>query len=513
MANPDWLRLDGRRVALLGAASQLGPLAPLARWGADLALVDLPRSEVWERVRDTVRGGAGRAVVPVRGAVAGLDVVADAPELRGWLAELDGPLTIGGYTYLDGARHVLVNAAIDAVVDDVAHRRDDVSLAFLATPTDVFPVPMEAVQASRQSWKSSPVQRTMRFLSRGRLMAPNYPSTLHRDDGRDIGIGDCLVPQQGPNYALAKHLQRWRAAVARATGTPTSMRVAPTTRTQSVMRNRVLAAAYEGGPRFGLEVFHPETASTLMATLLVHDLCNPVSPANPASYLAHPDDQLMHAAAHAGLWRTPYAPRSVLDRGAARPATDVPPARLGCRRGEGADGGGLSMQLHTPTLSGSCWTPSAVGRGRTRPGAMGRRATSRGTFTSVKDHNAKIRAFITGWKTPGRTPSSGRPTKSSRSQPQEDLRRGAASPSVAVTMCASIGITISPEGTTNSASAFSDSAARVSITSSLSMSARGEPLTSMRMNSFTDGNRIEPSWRVTLAPEMPLSTNSLASSA
>ncbi|HET9901863.1 MAG TPA: hypothetical protein VFR46_12490, partial [Actinomycetes bacterium] len=72
------------------------------------------------------------------------------------------------------------------------------------------------------------------------------------------------------------------------------------------------AAAYEGSPRFGLEVFAPETASTLMATLLVHDLCNPQSPANPAVDLGHPDDQLMHAAAHAGLWRTPYAPRSVL---------------------------------------------------------------------------------------------------------------------------------------------------------------------------------------------------------
>jgi integrase len=44
------------------------------------------------------------------------------------------------------------------------------------------------------------------------------------------------------------------------------------------------------------------------------------------------------------------------------------------------------------------------------------------------------------------------------------------------------------------------------------MSARGEPLTSMRMNSLTDGNRIEPSWSVTLVREMPLSTKSLASS-
>jgi hypothetical protein len=221
-------------------------------------------------------------------------------------------MTIGGYTYLDGAQHVLVNAAIDAVVEDVLRHRDDVSLAFLATPTDVFPVPTEAVEESRGRWSPSAVQHTTTFLSRQRLMTPNYPQTLHRSDGRDVGINDCLVLQQGPNYALAKHLQRWRALAARATGTLTSMRVAPTTRTQSVMSNRALAAAYEGSPRFGLEVFDPETSSTLMATLLVHDLCNPTSPANPAVELAHPDDQLMHAAAHAGLWRAPYAPRSVL---------------------------------------------------------------------------------------------------------------------------------------------------------------------------------------------------------
>jgi integrase len=38
---------------------------------------------------------------------------------------------------------------------------------------------------------------------------------------------------------------------------------------------------------------------------------------------------------------------------------------------------------------------------------------------------------------------------------------------LAVTMCASIGMTISPEGTTNSASAISDSAARLAMASSL----------------------------------------------
>jgi len=51
-----------------------------------------------------------------------------------------------------------------------------------------------------------------------------------------------------------------------------SFKIAPPTRTRSVVKNRALAAAYAGAHRFGVEVFDPGTANTLMAALLVHDL-------------------------------------------------------------------------------------------------------------------------------------------------------------------------------------------------------------------------------------------------
>ena len=81
-----------------------------------------------------------------------------------------------------------------------------------------------------------------------------------------------VVLQQGPNYLLAKRLQRWRATSARAQGATVSFKIAPPTRTRSVVKNRGLAAAYAGAHRFGVEVFDPGTANTLMAALLVHDL-------------------------------------------------------------------------------------------------------------------------------------------------------------------------------------------------------------------------------------------------
>ena len=89
-----------------------------------------------------------------------------------------------------------------------------------------------------------------------------------------FGLADSVVPQQGPNYALAKRLQRWRAVVARES-VVTSANVAPATRTRSVTKNKVLAAAYAGAASFGVEVFEVDTSRALMAALLLHDLRNP----------------------------------------------------------------------------------------------------------------------------------------------------------------------------------------------------------------------------------------------
>ena len=86
-----------------------------------------------------------------------------------------------------------------------------------------------------------------------------------------------------------------------------SLNVAPPTRTRSVLKNRALAAAYAGAHRFGIEVFEPATSNTLMAALLVHDLHVPHRPAAPPVARGG-----VRGAAHGGLWRGPYDPRSAL---------------------------------------------------------------------------------------------------------------------------------------------------------------------------------------------------------
>ena len=319
-ASPEWLALPGSTVVVLGAGAEVGPLPVLLSWGARVIGVDLPRPDIWDRVLETARRGGGTLLVPVADVKpgqdgadsggnlaqrAGFDLTDDVPAVADWLAGIDGPLVLGNYVYADGAANVRVASAVDALTVRLHAERRDVALTFLATPTDVFAVPAEAVAQSARAYAARSAAAKLggwplRALSGGRLLHPAYPP------GADPGICDSLVAQQGPNYALAKRLQRWRATVARDAGAVVSMNVAPPTRTRSVTKNRVLAAAYAGAGRFGVEVFEPATTRVLMAALLVHDLHT----GRPAA--EHPWQDEAHAAAHGGLWRTAYAPRSAL---------------------------------------------------------------------------------------------------------------------------------------------------------------------------------------------------------
>ena len=153
MAHPEWLRLDGQTVAVLGADAEMGPLPALLGWGARVAAVDLPRPEVWRRLLATGRDGAGTLLVPVDAdlsagadstaiaAHAGLDLVTDLGAATEWLRSLPGRVVLGNYVYADGVTNLRVCAAVDSLTLSVQRDRSDLALAFLATPTDVFAVP------------------------------------------------------------------------------------------------------------------------------------------------------------------------------------------------------------------------------------------------------------------------------------------------------------------------------------------------------------------------------------
>ncbi len=178
-----------------------------------------------------------------------------------------------------------VSLAMDAIGDAVSAADARTTRAWMATPTDVFAVPQAVAEAVMQAYEARGAlkrlaQAGVRAGSGGRSFMPNIEGLLPSGDGQQWGVVDALVVQQGPNYALAKRLQQWRALVARSEGRVASINVAPSTRTASVVSNAALAAGFRGAKAFDIEVFDPDTTNALMAAMWVHDLRNPASSAS-----------------------------------------------------------------------------------------------------------------------------------------------------------------------------------------------------------------------------------------
>lgn len=308
--HPEWLRLPGRRALLIGAGAEMGPLETLLSWGADVMAIDLPRSRAWRYKKGMATRGAGTLTFPVDSSGdSGADVVHQPWQVLEWIRRIRGedPLVVGMHAYADSGVHVRVSAATELLMRHLTADEADTALAWLATPTDAFVVSPEVVAAARQRWAARgtgvrSAQAPARLLGRGRLFAPAYRDAVTGQ----AGVADILVPQQGPNYAVAKRLQRWTGVVAEGAGQRVSFNVAPATWTRSVTKNPVLGAAYGGAHHFGVEVFRPETVRPLMAALLVRDLMR------PAPVRAHPEELFSEAAAHGGLWRVGYDPKTAL---------------------------------------------------------------------------------------------------------------------------------------------------------------------------------------------------------
>jgi len=326
IANPDWLDLSDWNIVALGAGAEYSPFATLASWRATLIAVDVPDPGLWRRLIDIARRGNGRVRIPVREGssaddprlpdLAGASLLTATPQIRHWLVSMPEPMAIGCFAYLDGEAHVRLSVAMDAIVADLIALRRNVVPAYLLTPTDCYAVPLRTAEQSITRWYTRGANRLwqepLRWLSRDRLFTPNILRILDGPEGFRAGIVDGLVVEQGPNYALAKRLQQWRALVAHADGLRVSANVAPAARTQSVVQNRALKAAYNGARLFDVEVFEPETANALMAALLVHDLRTTGGAAAPDATLAHPLQFFMEGALHSGLWTLPFLPRSAL---------------------------------------------------------------------------------------------------------------------------------------------------------------------------------------------------------
>lgn len=324
----EWLDLSDHTFILLGATSAMGPLLFLLSHGANIIALDINFPHVWKRLIGLAKNSCGSLTFPYHSDKeidpnseemfnhAGANLLTDTPEIAGWLTSLkyDTPVTIGNYTYLDGALHVQLSVACDCIIEKVCQYHKQTSVAFLCTPTDLHVIPKEAHDAMGTNYKKIPFwQSLFRMLSFGKCLKKNQMKPIKAKNNKDeFYLVDGIVTAQGPNYALAKRLQHWRVVVAREAGHTTSSNVAPSTATKSVVHNAQFAAAYGGFHLFSpLEVMYQETSNAVMGILLIHDVRNKKG-ASFANYpMANPYELFAHGAFHGGVSRCAWKVDSI----------------------------------------------------------------------------------------------------------------------------------------------------------------------------------------------------------
>lgn len=328
-AHPEWLDLSARHMVLFGAGSEAGPLKWLAKWKANIIALDLPNPKVWQRIIDIVQQGNATLIAPSLTALdpqttptqaidqLGVNLLTQIPEITQWLKQQPQQLDLAAIAYLDGEKHVRVAMAMDSIMQAVSQQKTDSTLMYMCTPTDVYAIPAEIMrQTQNQSMQRSQLEKlcskSIALLSLKHFFQPIDQHSIMADNHKSYAISDCIVIEQGPNYALAKRIQQWRATLARHQGQQVSINIAPSTTTHSVTKNPILKAAFEGASLFGVEAFEPDTTNAIMAALWVHDLYNPKALSNPKNSLEHPLELIMDGANHGGLWRVNYLARTAL---------------------------------------------------------------------------------------------------------------------------------------------------------------------------------------------------------
>lgn len=328
-AHPEWLDLSQRHMVLFGAGSEAGPLKWLAKWKANIIALDLPNPKVWKKITDIIQAGNATLIAPSLTAInnnmqtvdvldqLGVNLLTQIPEITHWLNQFPQQLDLAAIAYLDGEKHVRVSMAMDSIMHMVSEKKTDSTLMYMCTPTDVYAIPAQIMQETQaQSAKRSTLEKWcskgIATLSRKHFFQDQDTQSIKANNQKAYAIADCIVVEQGPNYALAKRLQQWRATLARHQGQQVSINIAPSTTTHSVTKNPILKAAFDGARLFGVEAFEPDTTNAIMAALWIHDLYNPNALSNPQTSLDHPLELIMDGANHGGLWRVNYLARTAL---------------------------------------------------------------------------------------------------------------------------------------------------------------------------------------------------------
>ncbi len=316
--------------------------------------------------------GESSASPPLIPPSSGLDLLKQLPEAAEWVCGLAREraaaaaaagktctVVLCSYVYLDGEKHVRAVAAMDAVAHALLALLDSsagegakglaLELSYLGSPSTPHPWAPEAEASARARWaERSWATRMAGFRSSvdecgvtaltldkaaisagggsgaegsgsigsassaalaSELPAPPTPMRLYNG---------CMV-LQGPNYALAKTAQLWRAIlVARGGGgtfaaptpVPVSFNYAPPGRTESMVHAPTMAKVLDGMQNFAPNlVLEAPSCSSLMAILLLADLGGDKDAKAVGSQ--HPWDMLTINSFHGGCDRCCFSLESI----------------------------------------------------------------------------------------------------------------------------------------------------------------------------------------------------------
>lgn len=262
--HPEWFDLSKRTMVLFGAGSEAGPLSWLAKWRANIVAIDLPHPAIWEKITKVIEKGNATLIAPQIKVAdkqqLGANLLTQTPEIANWLNTFSETLDLAGIAYLDGEKHVRVSIAMISIMEQVSQHKPDSSIMFMLTPTDIYAIPKAVVHSIQDKIKQRPIvekllTKSIHNISLSNFFKPNLKQLIQSDNGQQYGISDCMVIEQGPNYALAKRLQQWFAISTRARGQKTVINIAPSTTTHSVVKNPILKAAFSGADLFKVENF------------------------------------------------------------------------------------------------------------------------------------------------------------------------------------------------------------------------------------------------------------------
>ena len=307
----------------LAAGAECAPTIPWLQAGGSVVAIMRSGEERWSRLLNETRRGSS-LFIPIRwkeadgplpsdaatiAKHAGIDLLDDCLEIARLVGSFvasanKDKLLVGGFAYAPGAQHIVVQAVQDSLMAQAG--KAGTALAWLGTPTDSVAVPPTVVEENLQRYATRRIGTRVRdavWQAFGQLKPP--PSkTYETTAGVPFGVIDCSAEMQGPNYAISKRSQRWRACVAAADGIRTAYITTPPARTDSVLSFRILHATYQGAPKVGITPFTVEDTVQLGAQLMVARMRQGTA-VTPGFDVFHSD------AVHAGLWRLKYLPQSV----------------------------------------------------------------------------------------------------------------------------------------------------------------------------------------------------------